>query len=82
MPVDQDRIILKNRLPFRLGTTSYIIPDDILPNVTMLAPSIDDIELILFESDEISNYPGQSDHHSPALFSAGCAFEHHLYLLL
>jgi len=51
------RAFLKNRLPFRLGTTSYIVPDDIIPNVRMLAPVIDDIELILFESDEISNYP-------------------------
>ena len=52
-----DRVLLKKRLPFRLGTTSYIFPDDIIPNVTMLAPAVDDIELILFESDEISNYP-------------------------
>jgi len=48
---------LKGRFPFRLGTTSYIIPADILPNVRHLAPQIDDIELVLFESDEISNIP-------------------------
>ena len=45
-------------LPFRLGTTSYIWPDDILPNVRQLAPLVDDIELVLFESDEYgSNLP-------------------------
>ena len=50
----------KNRLPFRLGTTSYIWPDDILPNVVQLAPLVDDIELVLFESDEYgSNLPGK-----------------------
>jgi len=48
---------LKNRFPFRLGTTSYIIPADLLPNVAFLADKVDDIELVLFESDEFSNLP-------------------------
>lgn len=43
--------------PFRLGTSSYIIPDDILPNVRYLAGKVEDIELVLFESDEFSNLP-------------------------
>lgn len=51
---------LKGRFPFRLGTTSYIIPDEILPNVRYLADKIDDIELVLFESDEISNIPDEA----------------------
>ncbi len=38
--------------PFRLGTTSYIIPADILPNVRYLAGKVRDIELVLFEVDE------------------------------
>src|SRR6185436_837939 len=38
--------------PFRLGTTSYIIPDDILPNAHYLAGKVRDIELILFEVDD------------------------------
>jgi sugar phosphate isomerase/epimerase len=41
--------------PFRLGTTSYIIPDDILPNVRYLAGQVQDIELVLFEVDDSSN---------------------------
>jgi sugar phosphate isomerase/epimerase len=49
--------VLKGRLPFRLGTTSYIKPADILPNVRFLAGLVDDVELVLFESDEISNLP-------------------------
>ena len=48
---------LKNRFPFRLGTTSYIIPGELLPNVNFLADKVDDIELVLFESDEITNLP-------------------------
>jgi sugar phosphate isomerase/epimerase len=41
--------------PFRLGTTSYIIPDDILPNARYLAGKVGDIELILFEVDDGRN---------------------------
>lgn len=48
---------LKGRFPFRVGTTSYIVPADILPNVRFLADKVDDVELVLFESDEISNLP-------------------------
>jgi len=48
---------LKNKFPFRIGTSSYIIPADILPNIEVLAPRVDDVELLLFESDEISNMP-------------------------
>ena len=46
-----------HRAPYRLGTTSYIIPDEIIPNVEFLGPQVDDIELVLFESDEFSNLP-------------------------
>jgi sugar phosphate isomerase/epimerase len=49
----------KKHYPFLLGTTSYIIPDDIVPNVRMLAPLVDDIELVLFESREASNFPSR-----------------------
>ncbi len=48
---------VKGRFPFRVGTTSYIIPADILPNVTALAPLVDDIELLLFEIPEMTNIP-------------------------
>jgi sugar phosphate isomerase/epimerase len=45
--------IVKNRFPFRLGTTSFILPDDYLPNVRHLAPLVDDIELLFTDpSDE------------------------------
>lgn len=37
---------------FRLGSTSYVYPDDILPNVRKLMSSVDDIELVLFEVDD------------------------------
>ena len=40
---------------FRLGTTSYIIPDEILPNVRFLAGKVQDVELVLFEVDDGQN---------------------------
>ena len=40
----------KGMFPFRIGTTSYIYPDGYLPNVTALAPFVDEIEILLFES--------------------------------
>jgi sugar phosphate isomerase/epimerase len=43
---------------FRFGTTSYIIPADILPNVQYLAGKVQDVELVLFEVDHgPSNLP-------------------------
>jgi sugar phosphate isomerase/epimerase len=45
--------------PFRLATTSYIYPDHIIPNVTALAPFLDEVELVLFESAGQDNYPDE-----------------------
>ena len=47
----------RKMFPFKLSTTSYIYPDHILPNVAMLAPFLDEIELVLFESERHDNYP-------------------------
>jgi sugar phosphate isomerase/epimerase len=46
--------------PFRIGCTSYTIPDDIVPNVEFMGKYVDDIELVLFESQEASNMPDAS----------------------
>ncbi len=48
------------RPAFRLGCTSYIYPDDILPNVRQLAGLVDDVELVLFELDDYSNLPDET----------------------
>ncbi len=47
--------MLPSNLPFRIGTTSYIIPDDILPNVKFLAGKVQDVQLVLFELDDTQN---------------------------
>ena len=52
--------LLKNyrgRFPFKLATTSYIYPDEIVPNVARLALSFDEIELVLFESKDENSIP-------------------------
>jgi sugar phosphate isomerase/epimerase len=51
---------LKGKFPFRIGAPSYVIPADILSNVCHLSHKVDDIELVLFESDEISALPESS----------------------
>jgi sugar phosphate isomerase/epimerase len=43
----------KNSYPFRLATTSFIFPAGYSENVRRLAPWVDEIELLLFESDHL-----------------------------
>jgi sugar phosphate isomerase/epimerase len=43
--------------PWRLGTTSYVYPADLLANVEQLAGHVQDIELVLFESVDAGNLP-------------------------
>jgi Sugar phosphate isomerases/epimerases len=50
-----------HKLPFRVGTTSYIYPDKILPNVRQLKGRVEDIELVLFEANNAGNIPVQKD---------------------
>jgi hypothetical protein len=38
----------KGLFPFNIGTTSFIYPDDYVPNVKMLGPYLGNIELLLF----------------------------------
>jgi sugar phosphate isomerase/epimerase len=40
----------KGFYPFKIGTTSFIYPALYVPNVRMLGPFVDEIELLLFES--------------------------------
>jgi adenosylcobalamin phosphodiesterase len=50
----------KGKYPFRLGTTSFIYPDHYVPNVKMLGPYLDEIELLLFESLPAEALPSKS----------------------
>ena len=44
----------KGCFPFKIGTTSFIYPDLYVPNVKMLGPFVDEIELLLFESEPVA----------------------------
>lgn len=57
----EDLPCLKGRLPFRLSTTSYILPAPILPNIRFLAPYVDEVELVLFQSGEEQNLPSKKE---------------------
>lgn len=62
----------RGTFPFRLATTSYIYPDHILPNARLLAPYLDEMELILFESKNLptrKEISGLSTLHEKQAFS-------------
>lgn len=69
-------------MPCRIGTTSYIIPAEILPNLHFIKDIVEDVELVLFESDEYSNLPSKSDVREMAIIAddAGLSFTVHLPL--
>ncbi len=50
----------KSKFPFRLATTSFIYPDDIVPNVEKLAPCFDEIELLILESRPPAVLPSEN----------------------
>ncbi len=66
----------------RIGTTSYILPADILPNLNFLKDIVEDVELVLFESDEFSNLPTTDDVREMGRIAdgAGLTFTVHLPL--
>jgi sugar phosphate isomerase/epimerase len=48
---------LRGRFPFRLGSTSYVIPEDLIPNARYLSERLEDMEVILFDGEGFSNLP-------------------------
>jgi sugar phosphate isomerase/epimerase len=56
----EKRLPLPER-PFRLGTTSFIYPDHILPNVRKIGALFDEIELLVFESQPTDVLPSRAD---------------------
>jgi sugar phosphate isomerase/epimerase len=47
--------------PFRIGTTSFIFPDHILPNVKKIGRFFDEIELLIFESEPDTVLPDRME---------------------
>lgn len=52
---------VKNRCVWRLGATSCVLPADIMANVRVLAPLVDDVQLLFFESEGKSRLPQPLD---------------------
>ncbi len=50
----------KGVYPFKICTTSFIYPDHYIPNVKMLGPYMDEIELLFFESRYAGALPERS----------------------
>ncbi|WP_028324288.1 cobamide remodeling phosphodiesterase CbiR [Desulfatirhabdium butyrativorans] len=51
---------LRKQFPFVLGTTSFIFPEDWIGNARKLAPIVDEIEILAFESDPKTGLPDQT----------------------
>ncbi len=54
-------MVKKKSKTFKLGTTSFIYPDHILPNVKKLGAFFDEIELLIFESYPEDVLPSKND---------------------
>jgi len=52
---------VKDGFPFRLSTTSCVIPDSIFANLLFLGPHLDEVELVFFETRTESNFPSLQD---------------------
>jgi sugar phosphate isomerase/epimerase len=70
------------RLPFRVGTTSYILADDLLPNAGFLAAHVQDMQLVLFEvPGGPSNLPSTADVAALAALGQGRDLTYTVHLL-
>ncbi|MFO7839827.1 MAG: cobamide remodeling phosphodiesterase CbiR [Desulfosalsimonadaceae bacterium] len=67
---------------FRLATTSFIYPDHYVPNVRMLAPYVDEIELLFFESAPPGSLPGKTEIRELASLAAGFGIFYNIHLPL
>ncbi|MCP4369380.1 MAG: sugar phosphate isomerase/epimerase [Deltaproteobacteria bacterium] len=69
----------KGAYPFKLGTTSFIYQDDYIPNVKMLGPYIDEIELLMFESKP-GSLPKKKEIDELSLLSKEFALSYNIHL--
>jgi len=67
---------------FKLGTTSFIYPDHIIPNVKKLGPVFDEIELLIFESQPAFVLPSKADVRSLLSLSQDQDFTYNIHLPL
>jgi len=66
--------------PFKLGTTSFIFPDHIVPNVKKLGRFFDEIELLVFESYPKEVLPAKNDIKELTLLSEKLDLTYNIHL--
>jgi sugar phosphate isomerase/epimerase len=70
----------KRSFPFRLATTSYIFPAEILPNIRCLGRHFDEIELVFFESGQENNLPTKGDIREMACLASDLDLTYNVHL--
>lgn len=71
---------LKGLFPFRLCTTSFILPAPILPNLRFLSTYVDEVELVLFESRHNSNLPSKREIREMIQVASGNGLTYNVHL--
>lgn len=51
----------RGRFPFRVGTTSYVTNGGLVDNLRYLSDKVDEMQLVLFDSENYSNIPSQQE---------------------
>lgn len=69
----------KKNYPFRIGTTSFIYPAGYAENVARLGPFVDEIELLMFESD-VGSQPTEDLVRDLALLGEDHALTYNIHL--
>ena len=70
----------KNRYPFTLSAPSFIYPADYLTNVKLLAPYLDEIELIFFDSASPGDLPDEALVHELARLANDLNLTYNIHL--
>lgn len=65
---------------FKLGTTSFIYPDHIVPNVKKLGHHFDEIELLIFESKPLAHLPSSAEIDELAKLSTELSVTYNVHL--
>ncbi|MCK5097103.1 MAG: sugar phosphate isomerase/epimerase [Desulfobacteraceae bacterium] len=78
--MDKEIKINKDLFNFRLGTTSFIYPDNIIPNVKKLGSIFDEIELLIFESFPSDVLPSIQDMRELALLAQEFDLTYNIHL--
>ncbi len=73
---------VKGCYPFRLGTTSFILQDERLPNARFLASVVDEVELLFFESRRTDSLPTRQEIDQLATIGRGEGLLYNVHLPL